>query len=324
MQLGAKRFWLMLAGLLCWIAHAHAQSYPSRPVKILVPYSAGGTTDLVARLMAEELQQALRQPFIVENKPGAVGLLAHNELLNSPADGYTLLVSGSGPLSIMPHTRANLPYDPAKGFTPVKLISSSPMVLVVHPKVRATTIPELLNEAKSRQGSMTYGSWGDGSPAHLAAEMFREATGLAAVHVPFKGSSQAISNLLGGHIDMLFEVIFVALPHIQSGKFRPIATTTPERTNLLPDTPTLVELGYRQMVMTTWAAMMAPPNTPRDVVDTLSRALDQALAKQSVKEKLLAQGAIAEGGSPERMGEFLRTQLDNMGKAVKAAGIKPQ
>jgi tripartite-type tricarboxylate transporter receptor subunit TctC len=302
----------------------HAQSYPNRPVRILVPYVAGGTTDLVARLVAEELQTALKQPFIVENRPGAVGLIAHRELLAANNDGYTLMVSGSGPMAIMPHTQANVGYDPARAFTPVKLISSSPMVLAVNPKVKANTIPELIAEAKAMNGKMSYGSWGDGSPSHLVAEMFRDSTGLPAVHVPFKGSSQAISNLLGGHIDMLFEVIFVALPHISAGKFKPLAMTTPERSKLLPETPTLVESGYPSLVMTTWAAMVGPPGMSPETVRTLSRAIDDALAKKSFQDKLIAQGAFAEGGSPEKFGEFLKMQLDLMGKAVKAAGIKPQ
>jgi len=303
---------------------AHAQSYPNRPVKILVPYVAGGTTDLVARLVAEELQQALKQPFVVENKPGAVGLIAHRELLASSNDGYTLLVSGSGPLSIMPHTKADIGYAPATAFTPIKLISSSPMVLVVNPKVKANTVAELVAQAKAQGGKMTYGSWGDGSPSHLIAEMFREATGAPAVHVPFKGSSQAITNLLGGHIDMLFEVIFVALPHVNSGKFKALAMTTPERSALLPQTPTLVESGYPNLVMTTWAAMVGPPGMSPEIVATLSKAIDEALAKKAFQDKLIAQGAFAEGGSPEKFAEFLKKQLDLMGKAARAAGIKPQ
>lgn len=319
----APRFVLVGAALLLLAGLGHAQDYPNRTVKILIPYPAGGTTDLVARLVAEELHAALKQPFIVENRPGAVGLTAHRELLNSPNDGYTLLLSGSGPLAIMPHTKANLGYDPYTAFTPIKLISSSPMVLVVNPRVKANTVPDLIREAREQGGKMTYGSWGDGSPAHLAAEMFREATGIEAVHVPFKGSSQAISNLLGGHIDMLFEVIFVALPHINSGKFKPIAMTTPERTKLLPETPTMSEAGYPQIVMTTWAAMVGPPGMRRETVNTLSRTIDEALAKKTVQEKLLSQGAFPEGGSPEKLAEFLRVQLDRMGKAVKAAGIKP-
>ena len=319
----AHRFALLLAALVT-SGLSQAQPYPNKPVKILVPYVAGGTTDLVARQVAEELQLALKQPFVVENRPGAVGLIAHREVLAASNDGYTLLVSGSGPMSIMPHTKADLGYEPARAFTPIKLISSSPMVLVVHPKVKANNVAELVAEAKGMNGKMTYGSWGDGSPAHLVAEMFREATGVPAVHVPFKGSSQAITNLLGGHIDMLFEVIFVALPHINSGKFKPIAMTTPERSALLPQTPTLAESGYPNLVMTTWAAMVGPPGMPPEVVATLSKALDEALAKKSFQEKLLAQGAFAEGGSPEKFADFLKTQLDLMGKAARAAGIKPQ
>lgn len=318
------RYALILLGLLAFAGQAHAQPYPNRPIRILVPYVAGGTTDLIARLVAEELQAALKQPFIVENRPGAVGLVAHREVIKAANDGYTLMVSGSGPLSIMPHTQANLGYDPARAFTPIKLISNSPMVLVVHPKVKANTVAELVKEAKEQGGKMTYGSWGEGSPAHLAAELFREASGVPAVHVPFKGSSQAIANLLGGHIDMLFEVLFVALPQIQAGKFKAIATTTAERSKLLPQTPTMAEAGYTQIVMTTWAALVAPPGTPPEIVNKLSAVLDESLAKKSFQEKLLAQGAFAEGGTPEKFGEYLRLQLDKMGTAVKAAGIKPQ
>jgi tripartite-type tricarboxylate transporter receptor subunit TctC len=318
------RFVMMLVGLFAIAGAAYAGPYPDHPVKILVPYAAGGTTDLVARLVAQELQVALKQPFVVENRPGAVGLIAHREILRSSNDGYTLMVSGSGPLSIMPHLHANLGYDPAHAFTPIKLISSSPMVLVVNPQVKANTVAELVQEAKNEGGKMSYGSWGAGSPSHLAAEIFRADAGFPAIHVPFKGSSEAIANLLGGHIDMLFEVIFVALPEIKAGKFKAIAITTPERSAFLPDTPTMVESGYPKMVLTTWAAMVGPPGMSPQIADTLSKVLDKSLAKKSFQEKLLAQGALAEGGSPQRLSEFLGAQLDLMGKAVNLAGIKPQ
>lgn len=320
----AVRFAVILVGLLALAGPVQAQPYPNRPVKIIVPYVAGGTTDIVARLAAEELQAALKQPFVVENRPGAVGVIAHKEVIRAGNDGYTLLVSASGPLTIMPHTQLELGYDPIRAFTPIKLVASSPLVLVVNPKVKAGTVADLVKEAKGMGGKMTYGSWGEGSPSHLVAEMFREASGAPIVHVPYKGSSQAITDLLGGHIDMLFEVLFVALPHIHAGKFRAIALTSSGRSNLLADIPTMTEAGYPEMVYSSWFALLAPAGTPSEIVNTLSRILDESLAKKSVQEKLLAQGAIVEGGTPERFGDFMRLQYEKMGKAVKAAGIKPQ
>ncbi len=315
---------LILIGLLAFAGQGHTQSYPNRLVRIIVPYSAGGLTDVVARLVAEELQAALKQPFIVENQPGAAGQIGHKEVIKSGNDGYTLLSSASGPLSTMPHTRVDLGYDPIRAFAPIKLIGISELVLVVNPKVKANTVAELVKEAKGLGGKMTYGSWGEGSPSHLVAEMFRDASGAPILHVPYKGSAPAINDLLGGHIDMLFEAVSSVLPHIRAGKLKPIALTTAERSKVLPELPTMIEAGYPTVIIFTWYGLLAPAGTPPEIVNTLSKVLDESLAKKSFQDKLLTQGVIAKGGTPEEFGKFLRTQLEKMGKAVKAAGIKPQ
>ncbi len=318
----AVRFVLLL-GLLVFSDFTYS-SYPTQAVRIIVPYSPGGATDIAARLVAGELQAQLGQPFIVENRPGAVGLIAHREVLRAKNDGYTLLVSGSGPLSIMPFTKADVGYDPASAFTPIKLISSSPMILVVNPQhVKASTVGELVRGAKKGGGVMSYGSWGTGSPSHLATEMFKDFAGFPATHIPYKGSADSTASLLGGHVDMSFETVLVALRQITAGKLKALAVTTSERLPLLPGVPTMTEAGF-PLVMTTWAAMVGPPGMPPDVVNILSNALDKALAKKDVQEKFLEQGGFVEGGSPEKYAEFLKSQLNLIAKAVKAAGITPQ
>lgn len=318
------KFALILLGLLSYPAAAQAQPYPNRTVKIMVPYVAGGTTDLIARLVAEELQGALKQAFIVENRPGAAGVVAHKEVVKSGNDGYTLLFSPTGPLAIMPHAQSGLGYDPLHAFAPIKLIASSPLVLLVNPKVKANTVAELVSEAKEMGGRMTYGSWGDGSIAHLATEMFKSVSGAPLVHVPYKGSGQAMTDLLGGHIDMGFEVLFVALPHIQAGRLKAIALTTTQRSELRPEIPTMTEGGYATMVIAPWFGLLAPAGTPAEIVNTLSRVLDESLAKKSFQEKLLAQGAIVEGGSPEKFADYFQAEYRKWGNAARTAGLKPQ
>jgi tripartite-type tricarboxylate transporter receptor subunit TctC len=315
--------WIAAALAMCVVAgSANAQTYPDRAVQIIVPYAPGGTTDGAARIIAQQLQASLKESFIVENKPGGSGVIGHRIVAGAKNDGYTLLFSAAGPLALVPHTKANLGYDPL-GFVPIKLVASSPLVLVVNPKnVKAKTVDELIKEAKTSK--LTYGSWGYGTPSHVAGEMFTAATKTTINHIPYKGSAQAMSDLLGGHIDMVFEVLFVALPHIKSGELRALAVTSPTRSKLLPEIPTMTEAGLKEVNPTTWFGLLAPAGTPQPVINTLSKAIDGALADEKVRNSLDHQGATVEGGTPGDFDKFLRSEYDKWGKAVAAAGIKPE
>jgi len=317
----------VLAALTCAAAAllpsaGYGQAYPSKTVRVVVPYAAGGSTDSTARLVAKELQEALGQPFVVDNRPGAGGTIGHDLVAKAAADGYTLLFSAAGPLTVTPHAYAKLPYDPIASFEPIKLVASSPLVLLVNPSVKATTVEELVKEAKSKP--MTYGSFGNGSAAHLAGEMFKAAVKVDVTHVPYRGSAPALTDLLGGQIDMMFDVLVTGLPHVQANKLRAIAVTSPKRSDLLPEVPTMQEAGVKDYDAATWFGLLAPAGTSKEVIGILSKAVDEALAKRDVRKALASQGAVAEGGTPEEFAAYLRSELEKWGKAAKLAGIQPE
>jgi tripartite-type tricarboxylate transporter receptor subunit TctC len=304
---------------------APAQSYPDKPVRIVVPYAAGGSTDSTARLLAKGLQEALGQTFIVDNRPGAGGIIGQEAVAKAAPDGYTLLLSAAGPLTVTPHSYAKLPYDPIKSFEPIKLVASSPLVLLVNPdRVKATSVQELIEEAKAHKGELTYGSFGNGSAAHLAGEMFKAAAGVDIVHVPYKGSAPALTDLLGGQIDMMFDVLVTGLPHIKAGKLRALAVTGAKRSKLLPDVPTMQEAGVKDYSAATWFGLLAPAGAGPEIVDLLSKASDKVIADKQFRQALASQGAEVEGGTPQEFGSFLRAELEKWGKAAKLAGIQPE
>jgi tripartite-type tricarboxylate transporter receptor subunit TctC len=313
----------LLVGAVSWAAQA--EDYPTKPVRVVVPYAAGGSTDSTARLVAKGLQEALGKPFVVDNKPGAGGVIGHEQVAKAAPDGSTLLFSAAGPLTITPHSYAKLPYDPIAAFAPIKLVASSPLVLLVNPeRVNATTVAELIAEAKARKGAMTYGSFGTGSAAHLAGEMFKAATGTEIVHVPYKGSAPALTDLLGGQIDMMFDVLVTGLPHVQAGTLRALAVTGTKRADVLPNAPTMQEAGVKDYDAATWFGLLAPAGTPQAILDVLGARTDAILASSDFREAMAAQGAAVEGGPPERFAAYLRSELDKWGKAAKLAGIQPE
>ena len=313
---------LALTALVCGSTLAAAQSYPDKPVKIIVPYSAGGSTDSTARLIAQNLTQQLGQPFVVENKPGAGGTIGHDAVAKAPADGYTLLFSAEGPLVVSPHTYSKLPYEPIKSFEPVKLIATAPLLLVVNPKVQAASVQELIKYASANPGKITYGSFGNGSAAHLAGEQFKILAGVDIVHIPYKGSAPALTDLIGGQIDMMFDVLVSALPQVKGGRLRALAITSPERSPLVPESPTMQEAGVIGFDAGTWFGVLAPAGTPKSVIDTLSKELDATLTKPVIRESLASQGAMVAGGTPREFADFFRSEMDKWGKVVRAAKIK--
>jgi tripartite-type tricarboxylate transporter receptor subunit TctC len=299
-----------------------ADSYPTKPVRVIVPYSTGGSTDTTARLVAHALSQKLGQQFVVENRPGAGGALGQDFVAKAAPDGYTLLFSAAGPLTVTPHTYAHLAYDPIKSFEPIKLVATAPLVLEVRPGLPVSSVADLIRLARAQPGKLTYASFGNGSAAHLAGELFKSVAGVDIIHVPYKGSAPALTDLLGGQVDMMFDVVVSSLPHIQAGKLRPLAVTSDARLDLLPKVPTMAEAGVKDVDASTWFGVLAPAGTDKAVIERLSSALDEALKDPELRKTLASQGAVTRGGTPEDFRRLFLSEYARWGKVVKAAGIR--
>jgi tripartite-type tricarboxylate transporter receptor subunit TctC len=300
-----------------------AQSYPTKPVRIVVPSTTGGTIDLVARMVGSRLTETLGRTFLVDNRPGASGNIGAELVAKSPPDGYTLLMSSSAPLAASPAFYPQLPYQPLKDFSPITLIAMQPAILVVNPAVPARTVEELIALAKARPGALNYGSSGVGNSQHIAAELFRYYTNVNITHVPYKGGAAAVTDLLGGTIDLQFEPIPSSMPHIRSGRLRALAVTTRERSEFFPDVPTLREAGLPDYEYRNWIGFLAPAGTPPEIVTMLHgeivKALDGGLAA-----KLKEHAFVVSGSGPREFALFMKKELELHQKIVKAAGIKPE
>ena len=298
-----------------------AQAWPNRAIKFIVPYAVGGSTDQTGRLVALSLSQKLGQPVVVENRAGAGGTLVHELVAKSPADGYTLLLSAAGPLTVTPHTYRKLNYEPIKGFEPITLIATQPLLLVVNPSLKVNNVAELIREAETRSNKLSYGSFGNGSAAHLAGEYFKSLAKVDMVHVPYKGSGPALVDLVGGQIDLMFDVFSTAAPLAKSGKLRAIAITSAERSVQFPEVPTMEQAGVAGFEAGTWFGVLAPAGTPKPLIVQLSRAINAVLEEKGLRATLAAQGAIVRGGTPAQFSSFFLSEYDKWGKIVKAAGI---
>jgi len=301
---------------------ASVAAYPERSVEIIVPYAAGGSTDSTARLIASGLSEELNRTFVVVNRPGAGGMIAHGDVAKADPDGYTLLVSAAGPLTVTPHSYDDIAYDPLTAFKPIKLVSAVPLMLVVNPKVKGHDLKSLIQLAKDNPGKLTYGSFGVGSAAHLAGEQFKLLAGVDITHVPYKGSAPALADLLGGQIDMMFDVLVTALPHVKSGKLLPIAVTSDVRSPLLPEVPTMAEAGVQGFEAQTWFGLLAPAKVDQAIIDKLSSAMDAVLATPEFKKTIANQGMEIQGGTPADFEAFFRSEYEKWGKIAKEAGIK--
>ncbi len=313
---------LVLAGLAL-PAVARAQAWPDRPVRIVSPYPPGGSTDALARLVAEGLRARFGQPFVVENRPGAGGAIGHNVVAQAAADGGTLLFSAAGPLVVTPHTTARLPYDALRAFQPVKLVASSPLVLMLRPNVPVADVRALVALSHEKPGGLSYASFGIGSSAHLCGEMFRAATGAKLVHVPYNGSGPAVAGLLAGDTDFMFEVLASGLPHIQGGRVRAMAVTSAERSPFAPEVQTMQQQGVPGYEAGTWFGLLAPAGTLAAVVAALDQAMDGVMAEASFQAALRAQSLVGIGGPPARFSAFLASEYAKWGAAARAAGIEP-
>ena len=317
--------WTLAAAAGLCAAPAMSQSWPSRPIRIVVPLPPGGSPDYLARLLSEKLQPVLGQPLVVENKPGASGHIAREFVAKAPADGHTLLMSEASHV-ISAAVGAKLPYDPIKDFQPVALVGQIPFGLTVNSNTPVRTLKEFIAWAKASPKPLTYGTAGVGAPHHFAVELLRAETGINVTHVPYKGSAGIIPALLSGEIDFTIAAVNSLLPHFKSGKLRPIAMAGSSRTSVLPDIPTIAEAGpFPGYSMDVWLGVMAPAGTPRPIVDRLSAEINKIVRDpQVVKDRLSPVGLEPLGSTPEKMLEVMLSELAKYQKVAKAANIKPE
>ena len=317
----APRLLIWLVAIACLApAPAFAQAYPDKPVRILVGFSPGGFTDVLGRLIGQKLQERLGQPFVVENKPGAAGTIAADAVAKSKPDGYTLLMGHSNSNSIAPALYPKLPYDVNKDFTPIVMVASTPFMLTVHPSVQATDVKTFIEYAK--KNPLRYASSGQGSGQHLAAEQFIQQTGIKMTHIPYKGSGQAITDLLSGQVELNFESPPNTLQHIKAGKLKTLGITSAKRSALLPDVPTIAEQGLPGYEIIQWFGILGPPGMPKPIVDKLNTEINAILKMPDVAEKVASQGGLVIGGTPEEFAAYIRNDVPKWDKLVKAANIK--
>ncbi len=303
-------------------AAAFAQGYPTKPVKIIVPFAPGGNVDITARLVAPGLSETLGQPVVVENKPGAGGTIGADQVAKSPADGYTLLMGSNSTFSVAPSLYPKNPYNPVKDFAPVVMIASAPFVLVTNPAAPDRSAKDLVASAKASPGKLTMSSAGTGSSNHLVGELFQEISGAKFTHVPYKGSGQALTDLMGGQVDLHFDQITSAASHIQGGKLRALMVSAPQRVPMLPEVPTASEAGYGTFEATNVTGLIAPAGTPREVIDKLNAATLKVIAQPALKEKFAGIGAVPTGGTPEAFSAYIREDLSKWNRIVKEANVK--
>jgi tripartite-type tricarboxylate transporter receptor subunit TctC len=302
---------------------ADTQAYPARPIRIIVPFTPGAGTDIVGRAIAQSLTDRWQQSIIVDNRPGAGGTIAGELVAKANPDGYTLMLGNVSTLAIARSLYPKLPYDPLRDFAPITLITTSENVVVVHPSVPIDSVKSLIAYAKARPRQLNYGSSGGGTTTHLGGAMFCAMAGVEMTHVPYKGSAQALADLLGGQLQLMFSSVPTALPHIKSGRLRPIAVTRLARSTTLPDLPTVHESGLSGFDISLWQGIVAPAGTPRHIVMKLNQQIVANLNTPALKGQLTAQGLDAVGNSPEQFGAYIRQEAEKWEKVVKASGARP-
>jgi tripartite-type tricarboxylate transporter receptor subunit TctC len=307
--------------LLALCTSLAAQEFPSKPVRLVVPFAPGGGTDIVGRLIAQRLTEAWGQTVVVDNRAGAGGVIGAELVAKAPADGYTLLMGTPGPLTINPNLMKSLPYQTLRDFTPISLATLSPFILVTPPALPVRSAKELIALAKARPGALNYGSAGNGSVGHLAGEQLAALAGLQIVHVPYKGSSLAVTDLLAGQLQFMLENLPTVLPHVKAGKLRALAVGTRQRSSLVPEYPPLDQAGVPGYEASTAFGVLGPARLPPAVLARLNRDIVRVLQGPEVKDRLLAQGVEAVGSTPEQYAAHLREELERYGRVVKTSGI---
>lgn len=300
-----------------------AQAYPDRPIKLVSPWPAGGSNDTISRLIAGRLTTAMGQPVLVENRPGATGTLGVSQVARSPADGYIIVMGSSPTHATAPSIYPGLSYNPVRDFSPVTLIGVTANVLVVNPSVKAKNVAELIALAKVKPGTLTFASTGSGSSQHLSAELFAVMSGVSLLHVPYKGAAPAIADMLAGHVNIGFQNMVDVLPHVRAGTLRALAVTSPQRSKIMPDVPTVAESGLPGYAAEVWFGVFAPANTPRPVVDRLHQEISRALSDEEIRTKLNSFGTEVSGIGPEPFARYVKEEVTKWSDIVRRADVKP-
>jgi len=318
-----KKFGILFVALCAAASAAHAQTWPARPVKMVVSFPAGTTPDTVARVVAPRMQEALGQPVVVENRAGAGGNVAADAVAKSPADGYTLLVSTNAAVATNKVLFDKMPYDPERDLATISLLATAPQALVTHVSVPVKNFKEFLDYARRNPGRMSYGTTGSGSAAHLTMELLKADAKLFIVHIPYRGFPQAVTDTLAGNIHTMFAIIPGVLPHIKAGKLTPLAVTALKRSDLLPNVPSVKELGYPQLESLAWIGLLAPANTPPAVIERLYAEARKALTLPESKKILTNAGFDVAGTSPAEFRAWQQSEIAKWGKVIRATGAKP-
>ncbi|MDO9436366.1 tripartite tricarboxylate transporter substrate binding protein [Hydrogenophaga sp.] len=304
-------------------APVHAQPYPSRPIRLIVPFGPGGGNDLLARITALKLTESMGQPVVVENRPGASGVIGTQAVQRATPDGYTIVIGGT-PLTVNQTLRKDIPYDVLKDFTPISLLVLQPNVLVVNPKVEATTLKDLLAMAKAQPGKLNYATGSNGSAPHLSGELMKVMGGVDIVQVPYNGAAPAMNAVLSGEVTIAFDQPATSLPHIQAGKLRPIAVTGAARSPQLPNVPTMAEAGLPGFEVNSWFGILGPANMPKDIAARLSSEFAKALNSPDVRDRLTQQGFTVVGGTSDEMGAFLKADVASFKRIIEASKMKAE
>ncbi len=314
---------LTMASLTLAADIAAAQTYPSRPIRIVITFPAGGPSDTVVRPIAQRLNEAWGQPVILDNRGGAGGVVGTEIVARAAPDGYNLLVGTAGGMAINPNLMASLPYDPFRDFAPVCMLVINPQILVAHPSLPANNVKELVALAKAKPGQLNFGSSGTGTATHLGMELLKLATGIDVVHVPYKGGAPAVTDLIAGQVQMIFVSMPSVMPHVQSGRLKALAVGSAKRVGSAPDVPTVAEAGYVGFEYANWNALFAPAGTPAAIVNKLNAEVVRILSDPVLAQRLSAQGAEPAPGSPEALGRWLRQDYDRWKKVIRVGNIKP-
>ena len=321
--LGLIKNLTLLGCLLCVVPVVCAQGYPNRPIRLIVPAPAGGGTDILARLISDGLTKSLGQPIIIENRGGASGMVGADVVLKAPVDGYTLFMVYSTLLTVNPSLFKNLSYDSVKSFAPVANFVNVPNILIVHPTFKVDTIADVIRLAKDSPGQLNYASSAHGTINHLFAELFKQDAGINIIHVPYHGGSPAMTAVMGGQVDMMFQNLVEALPHIKSGRVKPIAIASRQRSSVLPEVPTLDESGFKGYESALWYGIVAAAGTPPEAIKTVNEAMKRVQELPAIRERLVAMGLESVYMTPNELGEHIKREIEKWSGVVRAAGIKP-
>lgn len=299
-----------------------AQAWPAKPIRLVVPFPAGGGTDIIGREVTQKITESTKWAFIVDNKPGSGGNIGIDNVAKSPADGYSLVLGQTSNLAINPSLYSKLPYDPVKDLAPISLVASAPLTLVVSANSPYKTLADLVAAAKAQPGSINFATSGNGTVAHLATEMFQKEAGVKFTHIPYKGATQGINDVIGGQVQVYVSSIPTLIGHVKSGKMRALAVTSARRVDDLPQVPTVAESGYKGFEAVTWFGVLGPANLPKDVAARLNTEINKALQSPDLQKKLSDQGADVAGSTPEAFGKLVRDDMVRWGKVVKESGAR--